>query len=184
MRSPSRPRKHPLLAILAAFEVSTVLVFGPAPAAASGAATVAAAVEGIAPAWDWPVAPPHRLLRPFEAPPTPYAAGHRGIDVAATPGAPVLASADGVVSFAGVVVDRPVLSVRHSDGLVSSIEPVTAGVSAGDAVTTGQTVGAVAFGGHCDGRCVHFGVRLYGEYLNPLVLLAAIERAVLLPLGR
>lgn len=134
--------------------------------------------------WEWPVAPPRHLLRPFEAPPTPYSAGHRGIDVAAQRGGAVSAAADGVVSFAGVVVDRPLLSLRHADGFVSSIEPVIAGVAAGDTVSAGQIVGVVASGGHCDDRCVHFGVRLHGEYVNPLALLARIERAVLLPLGR
>lgn len=134
--------------------------------------------------WGWPTGPPHQLLRPFEAPLTRYSAGHRGIDVAAVAGAPVFAASDGVVSFSGTVVDRPVLSVKHDGGLVSSIEPVAATVAAGDVVRAGDIVGAVASGGHCDGRCVHFGVRLHGEYVNPLALLAAVQRAVLLPLGR
>lgn len=167
--------------------LSATLVFGPAPAAAGERAGAAAGlVTSVTPidSWEWPTAPPRPILRPFEAPPTPYAAGHRGIDVAATPGTAVRSPADGLVSFAGVVVDRPVLSIRHADGLVSSIEPVTPGVSAGDAVTAGQPVGVVARDGHCDSRCVHFGVRLYGEYVNPLALLSKIERAVLLPLGR
>jgi murein DD-endopeptidase MepM/ murein hydrolase activator NlpD len=130
------------------------------------------------------VFPPHQLLRPFEAPPTPYSAGHRGVDLTAAAGAAVIAPADGVVSFAGTVVDRPVLSVRHADGLVSSIEPVVSALPAGAELRSGDTVGVVASGGHCDGRCVHFGVRLYGEYVNPMALLGALERAVLLPLGR
>ena len=177
MRTLSRNRRHPIVLILAVAGVLALVVFGPAPAAAVGP-------SGSTGVWEWPVAPPRQLLRPFVAPPTPYAAGHRGIDVAASPGSTVFAAADGVVSFAGVVVDRPVLSIRHAGGFVSSIEPVAAGVAAGDAVGAGQAVGVVASGGHCDARCVHFGVRLHGEYVNPLGLLATIERAVLLPLGR
>ena len=177
MRSMSRTRKHPIVLILVVAGVLALVVFGPAPSAAAGP-------PGSTAVWEWPVAPPRQLLRPFEAPPTPYAAGHRGVDVAAQRGGTVSATADGVVSFAGVVVDRPVLSIRHADGFVSSIEPVAAGVAAGDTVRAGQVVGTVASGGHCDDRCVHFGVRLHGEYVNPLALLATIERAVLLPLGR
>jgi murein DD-endopeptidase MepM/ murein hydrolase activator NlpD len=158
-----------------------IVLCGPAPTAGR-AATDAGSDDS--PAWLWPVVPPRQIQRGFEAPPTPYSAGHRGVDLAATTGGPVVAGADGVVSFAGVVVDRPVLSVRHDRGLVSSIEPVSTTLVAGDVVRAGDTVGVVASGGHCDGRCVHFGVRLYGEYVNPMAVLAALERAVLLPLGR
>jgi murein DD-endopeptidase MepM/ murein hydrolase activator NlpD len=131
--------------------------------------------------WSWPVGPPHNLLRSFEAPATPYGAGHRGIDIGAATGSPVRAPADGVVSFASTVVDRPVLSIQHADGLISSIEPVTAAVSAGATVSAGQVVGVVATGAHCSGRCVHFGVRRHGQYLSPLLVLGGVARAVLLP---
>jgi murein DD-endopeptidase MepM/ murein hydrolase activator NlpD len=131
--------------------------------------------------WSWPVGPPHTLLHAFAAPATPYGAGHRGIDVGARPGTPVRAPADGVVSFAGVVVDRPLVSILHSDGLVSSVEPVTGFVSAGDRVSAGQVVGAVASGAHCSERCLHFGVRLHGQYISPLLVLGGVDRAVLLP---
>jgi murein DD-endopeptidase MepM/ murein hydrolase activator NlpD len=162
--------------------VATIVLCGPAPSAARTTSVDIAAVAD-SPAWVWPVPPPQQVQRPFEAPPTPYAAGHRGIDVTASKGGAVVAVANGVVSFAGVVVDRPVLSVRHAGGLVSSIEPVAATVDSGDVVLAGDPVGVVASGGHCTGRCVHFGVRLHGEYVNPIALLAALERAVLLPLG-
>jgi murein DD-endopeptidase MepM/ murein hydrolase activator NlpD len=132
--------------------------------------------------WSWPVGPPRDLVRAFEAPATPYSAGHRGIDIGAATGAPVRAPAAGVVSFAGTVVDRPVLSIQHSDGLVSSVEPVTAAVKAGERVSADQVVGVVAAGAHCSGRCVHFGVRRNGQYLNPMLFLGGVSRAVLLPL--
>ncbi|RLP71610.1 M23 family metallopeptidase [Mycetocola manganoxydans] len=161
--------------------VAVLVLGGPAPAAGEKAAPP----PRVEPSpWEWPTPPPHQLLRPFEAPPTPYSAGHRGIDVPAVTGGAVVAAADGVVSFSGIVVDRPVLSVRHDGGLVSSIEPVAATVAAGDVVLAGDRVGVVGSGGHCDERCVHFGVRLHGEYVNPLALLTSVQRAVLLPLGR
>ena len=65
--------------------------------------------------WDWPVGPPHAIVRPYAAPATVYGPGHRGVDLAAGAGAVVGAPADGVVHFAGFVVDRPLLSIEHGD---------------------------------------------------------------------
>ena len=132
--------------------------------------------------WAWPVAEPRTIIRPYIAPATPYSAGHRGVDIA-TSDAMVRSAADGVVHFAGVVVDRPVLSIRHPDGLLSSYEPVTTDLVAGDAVARGDPIGTV-LAGHCVSLCLHFGVRRDGEYLSPLVLLGGIPRAVLLPTRR
>ena len=145
--------------------------------AVSPAGAVTAAIDD----WSWPVAPPHTISAPYEAPSTPYAAGHRGIDLLAGGGDPVLAPADGVVTFVGTVVDRPVLAIGHSGDLVSSFEPVVASVVVGDRVVSGQQIGTVAVGGHCL-DCLHFGLRLHGEYVSPLLLLGGIPRAVLLPL--
>ena len=133
------------------------------------------------PAWTWPLAIPHRILREFRAPVSEYADGHRGIDVAARLGDPVYAVADGTVTFAGIVVDRPALSLTHGGGLVSSLEPVTALVGAGDAVHRGQLIGRVASGGHCGSDCVHLGARTYGRYVSPMRYLGEVPHAVLLP---
>jgi len=131
------------------------------------------------PHWDWPVSPPHPIVRPFLAPSTPYGAGHRGVDIGAS-SATIRAPADGVVHFAGVVVDRPVLSISHAGGLISSFEPATSVLHKGDVVKRGDVIGSVETG-HCAVRCVHFGVRLEGEYVSPLLLLGGVPRAVLLP---
>lgn len=133
-------------------------------------------------AWSWPVAAPHEVVAGFAAPPTPYAAGHRGVDLAAAAGTPVRAVADGVVSYVGVVADRPVLSIVHADDVLSSVEPVTAMVALGDRVSRGQLVGVVATGAHCSARCLHLGARRHGHYLSPLLFLGGVPRAVLLPL--
>ncbi len=122
------------------------------------------------------------MVGPFEAPASRYAAGHRGIDLVAGEGHPVRSPADGVVTFVGRVVDRPVLSIQHGEDLISSFEPVTATVSEGDRVLAGQVVGIVATGSHCTARCVHFGVRRHGQYISPMLFLGGLARAVLLPL--
>ncbi len=152
-----------------------VLLVSPATPTASAAAGAASA-----PQWGWPLEPPHAVVRPFIAPATPYGAGHRGIDIAAVADATVHAPADGTISFAGVVVDRPVLSIQHDGGLVSSFEPVASTLAAGAVVHRGDPVGTV-LDGHCGAVCLHFGVRLHGEYVSPLNYLGGIPRSVLLP---
>jgi murein DD-endopeptidase MepM/ murein hydrolase activator NlpD len=156
-------------------------VAAPAPMAAAAAAPVSPAVA-LTDRWTWPVGPPHDLVRSFEAPASRYGPGHRGIDIVAGPGEPVRAPADGVVSFSGTVVDRPVLSIQHAEDLVSSFEPVAATVTAGDSVRAGQVVGVVASGAHCTDKCLHFGVRRHGQYISPVLFLGGLSRAVLLPL--
>ncbi|MDJ0335674.1 M23 family metallopeptidase [Salinibacterium sp. G-O1] len=134
------------------------------------------------PAWQWPVDTPRVVVRPFIAPAGPYASGHRGIDVVAE-GGRVFAPAEGTVHFAGTVVDRPVLSIRHAGGLISSFEPVETTLRQGDAVARGDPIGT-ALPGHCSGTCLHFGVRLDGEYVSPLLYLGGVSPSVLLPTRR
>ncbi|MCI2958144.1 M23 family metallopeptidase [Agromyces atrinae] len=173
-------RRSPAVIALAA------VILLPAGASASASPVGTAphrAMASTEAAWDWPTPRPHRIVEPFRAPATRYSAGHRGIDIAAVEGTAVVAPADGVVHFAGTVVDRPVLSIRHADGVISSMEPVTASVAEGDTVSRGDEVGTVGTGGHCAG-CIHLGVRVDGDNVSPLLFLGGIPRAVLLPLGR
>jgi murein DD-endopeptidase MepM/ murein hydrolase activator NlpD len=129
-------------------------------------------------------------VRPFIAPETAYSAGHRGIDLAAAVGTIVFAPADGVIHFSGTVVDRSVLSIEHPGSLLSSFEPVTSTLPVGTTVHRGDPVGTIAVGpgmspatsaDHCTSSCLHFGVRLHGQYLSPLNYLGGIPLPVLLP---
>nr|WP_274615855.1 M23 family metallopeptidase [Nesterenkonia sp. YGD6] len=133
--------------------------------------------------WRLPVAADE--LRPFARPPSPWGPGHRGVDLGPlSVGATIRAPTDGEVSFTGVVVDRPVLSIRHGKGHLSSFEPVETTLEVGDRVSAGDPAGTLAASsGHCDAPCLHWGVRLYGEYINPLLLTGDVEASVLLPLG-
>jgi leucine dehydrogenase len=124
------------------------------------------------------------VLRPFRAPLTAYGSGHRGIDLPAAAGTTVSAPAAGVVYFAGRVVDRPVLSIEHGGGLLSSFEAVESPLTEGTPVRAGDPVGVVVPSEHCPGAsCLHFGVRRDGRYVSPLLLLGGIPRSILLPLG-
>lgn len=144
-------------------------------------ATLAVVFALAAPLWSWPVPAPHPIARPFIAPETPYSAGHRGIDIGADAGVEVRAPAAGVVHFAGFVVDRPVISIRHAGGVLSSFEPIEPVVATGDHVVRGEVIG-ILLPGHCATPCLHLGARIDGGYVNPLLFLGGLEHAVLYPL--
>ena len=139
----------------------------------------------VAPAalWVLPLAGRPSVGRAFEPPPHTYAAGHRGVDLVAAEGAPVLAAGDGVVVFAGMVAGRPVVSVDHAGGLRTTYEPVTPSVGAGTPVARGSPVGRLAAGhaGCPAAACLHWGLRRGEIYLDPLGLLRPL-RVRLLPL--
>lgn len=187
MSPPSQLRLIRLIALMLC--AAPLLIAAAPPGSRVTSMGVALAGEAASHDWHWPVDAPRRIVQPFLAPATPYAAGHRGIDIHAVKDGDVLAAANGVVHFSGIVVDRPVLSIRHPGGLISSIEPVESLLAVGTTVHRGQVIGTVTFPRegsrwsetHCVMPCVHFGVRLHGEYVSPLLLLGGVPRSVLLP---
>lgn len=137
--------------------------------------------------WEWPLHPRpavihSAVLRPFDPPDKPWLSGHRGVDLITESDAATLTSpAGGTVSFAGVVVDRPVITIDHGGGLKSSFEPVSSSLSAGASVAAGDVIGTVQ-AGHCAGvPCVHWGVRQDGNYVNPLGFFLDLRPSILLP---
>jgi len=130
------------------------------------------------PSWVWPVDGPRTIMRTYDPPLSEYSAGHRGIDISASAGQEVLAPADGVVHFAGTIVDRGVLSLKHGS-VLSSFEPLEAFVTAGQLVRQGDVIGRVTAGHDCE--CLHVGARFNGAYLSPLSYLGRLDPAVLLP---
>ncbi|MFE3072791.1 peptidoglycan DD-metalloendopeptidase family protein [Streptomyces sp. NPDC059247] len=134
----------------------------------------------------WPVGPPPPpVLRGWEPPPGPYAPGHRGVDLAAGAGTPVLAPVAGTVAFAGPVGGRGVLTLTlpgtGSPPLRTTFSPVAPLVAVGDRVAPGTPVARVAPGTHCARDCLHWGLLRGERYLNPLVLVER-EPSRLLPL--
>ncbi|WP_300345459.1 M23 family metallopeptidase [Nesterenkonia sp.] len=189
-----RPREVLLLVVLLlgllGMPPATPVMAAESPASSS---TVMASPVSGSSAADWVRPVPGEVVEHFEAPPAPWAAGHRGVDLAASPGAQIRAPAGGVVSFSGVVVDRGVLSINHGSGYVSSFEPAETELETGDAVSQGEVVGTLGTyddgSHHCAGEhgaaqpCLHWGVRLEGDYINPLLLTGELEPSVLLPLA-
>jgi murein DD-endopeptidase MepM/ murein hydrolase activator NlpD len=130
--------------------------------------------------WVWPV-DEFRLERGYEAPAHRYGPGHRGVDMRGDPRIAVRAPASGTVAFSGSVAGRGILTIDHGEGLVTTLEPVASDLVAGAAVTRGERVATLAVGGHAPPGALHFGVRLDGEYINPMLLVDEVPRAVLLP---
>jgi murein DD-endopeptidase MepM/ murein hydrolase activator NlpD len=158
--------------------LAVLLLLGMSPVRAAESPTLAAALIE----WRWPLEGRRpEVVRGFEPPPKPWLAGHRGVDLVPAAGDVVVAAADGVVRFAGVVVDRPVVSISHANGLITTYEPVAPIVSAGQTVAMGQSIGRL-LPGHagCTTACLHWGLREGVSYVDPLSLIGRV-RVRLLP---
>ncbi len=127
-----------------------------------------------------------RVVRGFEPPPAPYAAGHRGVDVVTVAGQAVVAAGAGRVTFAGAVAGRGVVVIAHADGVSTEYEPVAPAVGRGVTVRAGQVIGTIAgaHGSCAPGRCLHWGARRGGVYFDPLTLLWPLGPVRLLPWPR
>ncbi|MGW0706938.1 murein hydrolase activator EnvC family protein [Streptomyces sp. NPDC002643] len=175
----TKRRLRTWLALLLSVTATLLLTaWTPTLAAPSRAAplppTTDASVPAIARAW--PVGLRPLVVNTWDPPPTPYARGHRGVDLAAPPDSPVRAIAPGRVSFAGRVAGRGVISVELTGTgeppLRTTYEPVRPTVKKGDEVTTGDILGTLPPSpSHCETPCLHWGLRRANTYLNPLSLL-------------
>jgi pyruvate/2-oxoglutarate dehydrogenase complex dihydrolipoamide acyltransferase (E2) component len=128
-------------------------------------------------AWVWPVR--GEVITPYRNGTDPYATGqHRGIDIAASVGTPVVAAVDGDVRFAGTAGSSGLtISIRTGDGYDTSYLHLSAlAVRAGAHVSTGERIGAVGTTGTRSATVphLHVGVRDAGTrhaYHDPLAFL-------------
>ena len=124
----------------------------------------------------WPLRPRPAVLRAFAGPELRWQPGHRGVDLAGTPGQAVYSAAAGTVVFAGELAGRPVVSVAHPGGLRTTYEPVQPAVRPGAVLTAGTLLGALVAGHPGCASCLHWGA-MWGpasgaDYVDPLGLLA------------
>jgi len=102
---------------------------------------------------------------------------HDAIDIAASLGTPVMAAADGQVTFVGHLPDGAmIVLVAHAGGFVTEYAHlddtfVLPPVRAGQNVKAGQVIGFVGLTGITTGPHVHFAVLRSGEPVDPLSLI-------------
>jgi murein DD-endopeptidase MepM/ murein hydrolase activator NlpD len=173
-----------VIRVLVVVIAAGLLASGHPPARPAGEPSRSAKLGSPAPvAYSAPLPAPVRVIHPFAAPSDPYAAGERGVDLASRPGEVVRAAGRGVVSFAGSIAGHGVVVLRHPDGISTEYEPVDASVRAGATVSGGQPIGTVSgtHPGCAPGRCLHWGARRAGVYLDPMSLLQPLGVVRLLP---
>lgn len=98
--------------------------------------------------------------------------GHKGVDIAAPYGTPIYAAESGTVIETGDGWNGGYgncVRVQHDDGNVTVYAHQSSiAVSYGDYVVKGQLLGYVGSTGDSTGNHLHFEVRSYGTYANPL----------------
>ena len=94
---------------------------------------------------------------------------HSGIDFKGAHGSPILAAADGVVSFSGWRGGYGrCIEVTHGNGLVTRYAHMSALVATvGTPVKRGQKIGEMGSSGRSTGTHLHFEVRINGTAVDP-----------------
>lgn len=94
---------------------------------------------------------------------------HKGVDIMAPAGSPVVAPAPGVAVFAGEDAEGTLAVVLdHGGGYVTTFSHLhRLEVKSGDRVERGQDIGAVGQEGRSTGPHLHYEVRLHGLPVDP-----------------
>jgi murein DD-endopeptidase MepM/ murein hydrolase activator NlpD len=103
------------------------------------------------------------------------AAQHDGLDVAGRSGTPILATADGVVTFAGTMRGYGrVIKVRHAFGFETVYAHLRRHrVRKGDRVSRGQRIGDMGNSGRSTGTHLHYEVRINDRPVDPMKFIEA-----------
>jgi murein DD-endopeptidase MepM/ murein hydrolase activator NlpD len=101
---------------------------------------------------------------------------HLGVDYAAPVGTPVVASGDGVVTFAGWNGGLgKMVEIRHPNGFVTSyghLSGIAKGIRAGAKVNQKDLIGYVGRTGLATGPHLDYRVKANGRFVNPLKMIA------------
>ena len=95
---------------------------------------------------------------------------HRGIDIACDSGSHVIAAAAGTVSYTGYMGSGGItVMIDHGDGVFTVYHHLSAySVTVGEKVEQGQVIAFSGNTGVSTGPHLHFGVRVNGDYVDPL----------------
>jgi murein DD-endopeptidase MepM/ murein hydrolase activator NlpD len=130
---------------------------------------LAAATPSIWPAKGWLTGRFGGRSDPF----TGHAAFHQGLDISASKGQPVYATADGRVASAAYASEYGNLIVlQHDFGITTRYGHLSGfNVKAGQTVHRGDVIGYVGSTGRSTGAHLHYEILANGKLLNPLQLL-------------
>jgi murein DD-endopeptidase MepM/ murein hydrolase activator NlpD len=94
---------------------------------------------------------------------------HKGLDIAAPPGTPIIAPADGVISYAGYDSGYgKLISIDHGYGMVTRYGHVSKiYATLGQKVKRGDVIGAVGNTGRSTGPHLHYEVRINNVPVDP-----------------
>ncbi len=97
---------------------------------------------------------------------------HLGVDYAASTGTPVWAAAEGRVSFAGRKgPNGNLVVIRHGGGFETAyahLHRIKSGIRPGTFVKQRELIGFVGSTGRSTGPHLHFGLKKYSRYIDPL----------------
>ena len=112
-----------------------------------------------------PVASP--IIDPFRAPACSFCPGNRGLEYQPVVGSTVVAAADGVVMFSGVVAGVRYLVVQQSDGRLATYGLLAAAeVVVGAVIRAGQVIATTT-------DRFFFGLRQADRYIDPAPFLGS-----------
>jgi murein DD-endopeptidase MepM/ murein hydrolase activator NlpD len=120
----------------------------------------------------WPCPTSSRITSNFgdrESPTEGASSNHKGIDISASTGSSILASASGTVTISTYSYSAGNYIMIHHGGGVYTVYMHCSEllVSAGQEVTQGQVIAKVGSTGYSTGPHLHFGIRVDGSYVNP-----------------
>ena len=120
----------------------------------------------------WPVPSGGRISSTFgsrEAPTEGASTYHKGIDIAASSGSKVVAAAGGEVVIATYSASAGnYVMINHGSGVYTVyMHMANLGVSEGQEVKQGESIGSVGSTGYSTGPHLHFGIRENGSYVDP-----------------
>ncbi|WP_457593300.1 peptidoglycan DD-metalloendopeptidase family protein [Hydrogenimonas sp.] len=116
----------------------------------------------------------HPVLKRYRA--------HLGVDFGGRTGTPVMAAADGRVSYAGRLGGYGnVIKIRHRDGfmtLYAHLHKFRRGIRRGKYVKKGQVIGYIGSTGMSTGPHLHFGLYKNGRPVNPLGVIKIAKKTL------
>lgn len=105
---------------------------------------------------------------------------HKGLDIAAPRGTPILASADGKVAFSGRRGGYGNTVILDHGGGVQTLYAHNSHIDVreGDAIKQGQEISQVGTTGRSTGPHLHYEVRLNGRPVNPEPYITKVQQVI------